>query len=222
MSNPWCSYTRVAFNCLIKQLIHYVSMIFLVESFCIQIYFICTNNNSAFMCAHHVFCTNRVSVSIFMTSVWHTKLNKFIDVRIRFLFTGLPQCWNYWWQLTNCRFQCCTMTVLVLFGSDCVCTIQNQLCQLTSHYSGNSFFQWLHIRPIFCQCPSHVMLRFLFHDKDTIWKHLFIVFGKLCSIEFHNRVLLVLQFVEKHDKGSGHNFPDRSLYEILKDVVLHW
>ena len=48
------------------------------------------------------------------------------------------------------------------------------------------------------------------------------VSGKLCSKEFHKWVLLVLEFVEKHDKGSGQNLPDHDLYQIFVDVVLHW
>ena len=45
---------------------------------------------------------------------------------------------------------------------------------------------------------------------------------KLCSIEFCKWVLLVLKFVEKHDKGSDQNLPDHGLYQIFVDVVLHW
>ena len=50
-------------------------------------------------------------------------------------------------------------------------------------------------------CENNVMLTFIFHDINTIQKHLFMVFGKLCSIELCNWVLLVLESLEKHDKG---------------------
>ena len=56
LSRPWCWYIRVAINHLRKQIVHFLSMIFFVESFWIQIYFSSTNNKSAFMGTYHVFC----------------------------------------------------------------------------------------------------------------------------------------------------------------------
>ena len=113
------------------------------------------------------------------------------------------------------------MTVLVLFGSDCVCTLQNQSCQLPSCYFGNSLSQWFDIRPIFL-CESNIILTFIVHDSNTIYNHLFMLFGKLCSKELHKWVLYVLKSVEKHDKGSGQNCSDHNLYWILVHVVVHW
>ena len=196
-------------------------MIFFVEFFLIQIYFISTNNNSAFKCTYPVFCTNCIMVPIFITSVYHTTWTKFNEVGIQFSGTGLLQCWNYLWQFINSQSHCCTITVSVLFGSNCVCALQNKSHQLPSCYFWKSLLQQFHIRPIFL-CWSNVMLTFIFKNSNTIYNYLLMLFGKLCSIELHKWVLYVLERFEKHDKGSGQNCPDHDLNWILVHVVVHW